>query len=73
MKSVNQTLLTLIISIGLRLRVFSNDTHGKSYDSVTSGLIVDVVTVYKCMLNFSRHKAAGHDDIFNEHLIFGGV
>jgi len=35
--------------------------------------IVDIATVQNCISNLNRHKAAGHDGISNEHIIFGGA
>jgi len=33
---------------------------------------VDICDVERCIRNLKRHKAAGHDNVTSEHLIFGG-
>jgi len=33
---------------------------------------VDICDVERCIRNLKRHRAAGHDNVTSEHLLFGG-
>jgi len=33
---------------------------------------IDIDLIHECVSDLKPHKAAGHDGVYNEHLIFGG-